>query len=60
MSFEEVPPELQEKAKECKTPADILALAQEEGYELSEEQLESVSGGWECSDHGQCGVPFWR
>ena len=24
----------------------MLAVAQEEGYELSDEQLEAVSGGW--------------
>lgn len=46
MDFENLTPELQEKARACKTPEDVLALAQEEGYELSNEELESVSGGW--------------
>lgn len=46
MKFEDLAPELQEKAKACKTPDEILALASEEGYELSDEELESVSGGW--------------
>ena len=48
-----IPSELIEKAKDCKTPEELLALAQEEGYELSDEQLQDVSGGWfgKCSDH---------
>ena len=37
----------------CETPEEILALAQEEGYELTDEQLEGISGGWggKCNDH---------
>jgi len=54
MNFEDLTPEQQEKAKACKTPKDILELAKEEGYELSDEELGSVSGGWcfsyECHD----------
>lgn len=38
-------PELREKAKSCKTPEEVFALAKEEGYELSEEELSAVSGG---------------
>ena len=52
MNFEELTPELQEKARECKTAEDILALAKEEGYELSDAELEGVSGGWGCSCNG--------
>ena len=48
-------PELREKAKACKTPDEMLALAKAEGYKLSEEELAAVSGGasWgssSCSD----------
>ena len=61
MDFEDLKdPKLQEKLKSAKTAEDILALAKEEGYELSDGQLESISGGWSCDDYGQCGVPFWR
>ena len=38
--------------KACKTPEDILALAAEEGYELSDEQIESISGGLSWDDVG--------
>ena len=42
------------KLRGCETPEEIAKLAREEGYELSDEQLESISGGWGgCSDF-QC------
>ena len=50
MNFEDLAPELQEKARACKTPEDVLALAKENGYELSDAEIEHVSGGgWTCS-----------
>lgn len=53
--IKDLTPEQKEKALHCKTPEDILALAKEEGYELSDEELESVSGGWcpyeDCSNY---------
>ena len=33
------------KIKDCKSQEEMLKLAKEEGIELSEEQLEAVSGG---------------
>ncbi len=45
MDLQNVTPELREKAKGCKTPEELLDLAREEGYELSEEELQAVSGG---------------
>ena len=33
------------KVKACKTQEELLALAKQEGVELSEEQLSAVSGG---------------
>ena len=38
-------PELQEKARECSTPDELLQLAAEEDIEIPMETLESVAGG---------------
>ena len=54
MKFEDLTPEQMEKAKACKTPEDILALAKKEGYELDDEELQAIAGGeewYQCSDH---------
>ena len=46
-------PEIQEKLKAAKTPEELLALAREEGCELTDAELESVAGGsWDfCTDY---------
>ena len=46
-------PELQEKLKAAKAPEDILALAKEEGFELTDKQLDGVAGGWSCDIYGK-------
>ena len=50
-------PEMREKAMACKTPEELMELAKRAGYKLTEEELESVSGGlkWNCSSHSRCG-----
>ena len=45
--------EVKEKAQNCRTPEEIIALAQEEGYELTDEELEGVAGGSSWLE--QCG-----
>ena len=51
MNFESLKnPELQEKLKACTSTEELVALAKAEGLELSDEQLESVSGGTEWGD----------
>ena len=52
MRYEDLTPEQQSKARACETPEEILALDKEEGYELSDEELQAISGGikWRCSD----------
>ena len=44
-NFTDLAPEQQEKARACKTPEEMLVLAKEEGFELSDEDLEAISGG---------------
>ena len=58
----DISPELREKAKACKTPEDLLALAKSEGYKLSEEELAAVSGGgtWTCSDLDDSEYKPWK
>jgi len=38
-------PELQEKAEACKDRQELLNLVREEGVELSDDELETLSGG---------------
>ena len=57
MDFNNLSEELKQKALACKSPEELLALAKEEGYELSDADLDAVSGGdnWDlkpnCSNH---------
>ena len=41
------------KVKACKSQEEMLALAKEEGIELTDEQLEAVSGG-HCQGYLSC------
>lgn len=48
MNLEDLTDEQKAKAKACNTPEEMLALATEEGYELSIDELDGVAGGWSC------------
>ena len=50
MDLSELSPEQLAKVRECKTPADMLALAKAIGYKLSDEQVDGIAGGtfWNC------------
>ena len=57
MNFDDLTPEKKEKVLACKTPEELLSLAREEGYNLTEEQLEGITGGWgscDSYDPGPC------
>ena len=45
VSFNELTPEQMEKARACKGPADLVELAKSEGVELTDDQLDAISGG---------------
>ena len=45
MRLEDMTPVMLGRTKECKTPGERLALMAEEGVELTDEQLEGISGG---------------
>lgn len=45
MRFDEMSPELVEKAKKCETREERMAFIAENGLELTDEQLESIAGG---------------
>ncbi len=45
MSYENLSPEQQDRARACESPEELAALAEEEGLELSDEMLEDVAGG---------------
>ena len=38
--------EQKKRAEAAKNPEEFLTVVKEVGYELSEEQLDSLSGGW--------------
>ena len=49
--------EQKRRASELRTPEEMLAFAQEEGYDLTDDQLETVAGGWtilDCSGYKIC------
>lgn len=45
--------EQKKKIETAKNPEELLAIARETGYELSEEQLKAMAGGWCPLD---CGI----
>ena len=45
MKYEDLAPELMEKAKACKTKEEFLEFAEKNFIELSDEELAALSGG---------------
>ena len=64
MGYQVIDEELKAQLDNCKSPEDNLALAQEQGCELTDEQVDQISGGgWFDDDDSvvtcpSCGKKF--
>ena len=54
----ELSPEMQEKARQCKTMEELQAMLAENDVELSEDALEAVAGGCSAADVYKQGTIF--
>ena len=62
VNYENITDEQKARLKAAKSPEEILGLAQEEGYELSDDDLDGISGGWSCDSFGErsdCHLNQW-
>ncbi|MBR2834410.1 MAG: hypothetical protein IKE43_01655 [Coriobacteriales bacterium] len=59
MDFSDLTPEQIEKAKACKSVEELINLAKEEGLELSDEQLEAISGSEEWYEPCKKYTCYW-
>lgn len=52
MEFKDLTSDQQEKARNCKSAEELIDLAKQEGYELSDDELSAIAGGsmWTCND----------
>ncbi len=48
MDFNDLSDELKAKARECESADELVKLVQEEGIDLSDEQLSAIAGGSEA------------
>ena len=58
MDIKNLSAEQMEKARACTSAEELLELAEAEGIELSEEQLDSVAGGDSWSIPEGCGDDY--
>ena len=54
--FDNLSEDLKKKATECKSAEELMELAKTEGIELTDEQLDAISGGatWTCDCYSLC------
>lgn len=51
MGYGNLTDEQKDKLRNCKTPEELLKLVKEEGYELTDDELTGISGGfWDGCD----------
>ena len=68
MDFKDLTSEQIEAAKACKTKEELIELAEKTGFDLTDEQIDSVSGGvnWKrtecssdlCEAHDSCSILY--
>ena len=53
--YDSLSDDLKAKVANCKTADELTNLVKSEGIELTDEQLDAISGGveWFCGDHNQ-------
>ena len=51
--YDSLSDDLKAKVATCKTGEELVSLAEKEGIELTDDQLDALSGGggWACSDN---------
>ena len=52
--FDGLSDDLKKKVTECRTSEELMNLAKTEGIELSDEQLDAISGGFEWTGSCSC------
>ena len=52
--LKDLPPELQEKAKDIKTQEELMEFLSDNDIELPEDALDAVSGGSGCGNNDDC------
>jgi len=57
IDFENPTDEQIERAKACETVEDVMAFASDEGYELSDEELDAINGGMKIVVVNSSGIP---
>ena len=56
--FDGLSEDLKKKATECKSADELMELAKSEGIELTDEQLDAISGGFQWTCDYSCDVNF--
>ncbi len=56
IDYNDISPELKDKAMQCKTTEELFELAKSEGIDLTDEMLEQVAGGikWGGNENDNC------
>lgn len=54
MEFKDLTEEQKAKVQNAKTKEELMAIAEEEGFELTGEELEGIDGGMPCFGYNGC------